>query len=1038
MQTSRYGYTHIASEYLIYPFTSPIEYNINYTGTYSKYSIVDKFYVNSLIKPTKRLYYGGAEWVNTDPIALTFSVSNLAYSFADEILFMNACSPNLSISTPDPSFDRIDAIVINEDSQIKIKKGYTSSTTTLKKPVLGEDEILIQYALVKAGVYKIGTSEVVYENNSQWQTTSYQISGSTSGSVNFNSTNAQYNSTSCISSNTDYRTGLNFTKLTGTINRSEYASLSMRVRFNNKVDQNRFLSAQIYGTSSSYVGTASSNSINLMAYGLDGKNIGTWQHIVVPTIKFGSKVETIKGLKIRFIGGASASNTSWDLDYILFQTGVDYDEYTEPSNINTTIINNNSNSSIGIPIGGSAGQVLAKIDGTDYNTQWVNQSGGGSGGSSLTVEDYLTGATYGNINNIVFRGNTVVIPGGLTATGVTVTEDEPVTPGSIMVWIPAPNYVGYFTPSFTYGNTNRYIMRPTTNLYNPTGPSGDYGIGSWSISTLFNANTTQSVKTTNGVHTAFSATYFSCFDLNTTLTFTLYDDLGNQIVTTGAVTVNGITSVSNSGIVLNITSFAADNDRYKAVINGTINFNTLFPKGGRFKWSIVHSNSGNGPGANNVGSPTGGIYSYTSSDMFYDIDLSDGTSSANISGTLLFDEKTPTLKYYSGVAFYSLGSVFGFTVSGINLLNDITIPTTKQIDISASNMAITSTHDGYADGTKPSVGAAITGWTYSWNISGLTYSKDGSVNQTGQYIPDYTNQTDNTLNSSNVSNISSRLYDLGQATIAYGTSKNMLFDTDTTDSVSYIDNPLDSENGRLSFSGLSNVSGKGVHPLSGTISGSATFSSNISLVTAADELQYIFGRVIYPQHNFTNYFPLYNKSASVDYSSIMGISKNFNIYTYDGLVNGTGATTTENLSYNYRWHVTSYSKTLAADVSFTSGIFTFWSNFEESDLHWAYPNVGSDYAGTGQLAVLVGIDSSGNNLNPDKFMFVTGQASTYGARVSPGTYNLNATSPSSIKKIQWSIGTLAVNVRKVWLFVGYKENSARAKNLWMTNINLSV
>lgn len=32
----------------------------------------------------------------------------------------------------------------------------------------------------------------------------------------------------------------------------------------------------------------------------------------------------------------------------------------------------------GVPTGGTANQVLAKIDGTNYNTQWVNQSGGGS------------------------------------------------------------------------------------------------------------------------------------------------------------------------------------------------------------------------------------------------------------------------------------------------------------------------------------------------------------------------------------------------------------------------------------------------------------------------------------------------------------------------------------------------------------------------------------------------------------------------------------------------------------------------------------
>jgi len=1004
MQISKYGYTNINSEYLIYPFTSPIEYNVNYTGTYSKYSIIDKFYLNSLVKPTKRLYYGGLEWVNTDPIALTFSVSNLAYSFADEILFKTASSPNISISSPDSSYDRIDAIVINEDGEIKIISGIPAPSP--KKPVLSEDEILIQYALVKAGVSKIGESEIVYENNSQWQTTTYQISGSISGSVNFNSTNNQYNSTSCVSANTDYRTGINFTKLTGTINKSEYGSLSMRVRFNSKPDKNRFLSAQIYGTSSNYLGTASSNTINLMAYGLDSEIIGSWQHIVVPTIKFGNKVDTIKGLKMRMIGGLSASNTSWDLDYILFQTGVDYDEYTDPSNATYTN---------------------------------VNLSGGGGGTGTLTIEDYLTGESFSDISKIVFRGNTVVIPGGLTANGVSVTEDEPVTPGSIMVWIPVPNYVGYFTPSFTYGSVNRYIMRPTTNNHNELGSAGEYSIGSWSTESLFTAGTTKSVKTTNGVHSAFSATYFSCFDLNTTLTFTLYDGAGNEIRTTGAVTLNSVTSVPSSptGIVLNISSFDPDNDRYKAVVSGTIDVDSIFPNGGRFSWKIVHDNSGNGPGANNAGAVTSGIYSYTSDDMFYDIDLSDGSSSANISGSVLFDEKTPTLKYYSGVAFYSLGSIFGFTVSGINLLNDITIPTTKQIDISASNMAITSTHDGYADGTKI-VGSAITGWTYSWDISGLTYSKDGSVNQTEQYIPDYDGQSNNDLNLSNVSNITSRLYDSGQADVVSGVSKDMLFDTDTTGSVSHIDNPLDSENGRLSFSGLSNIYGEGVHPLSGTISGSPTFSSNISLNIANDELQYIFGRVIYPQHDFTSYFPLVNQTASIDYTSILGVSKNFDIYTYDGLVNGTGATTTENLSYNYRWHVTSYSKTIAADVSFTSGIFTFWSNFEESDLHWAYPTIGSDYAGSGQLAILVGIDSTGNNLAPDKFMFITGQSSTYGARVSPGTYNFNATSPSSVKKLQWSIGTLAVNVRKVWLFVGYKENSSRAKNLWMTNINLSV
>ena len=30
----------------------------------------------------------------------------------------------------------------------------------------------------------------------------------------------------------------------------------------------------------------------------------------------------------------------------------------------------------GVPTGGATGQVLAKVNGTDYNTQWIDQSGG--------------------------------------------------------------------------------------------------------------------------------------------------------------------------------------------------------------------------------------------------------------------------------------------------------------------------------------------------------------------------------------------------------------------------------------------------------------------------------------------------------------------------------------------------------------------------------------------------------------------------------------------------------------------------------------
>lgn len=37
----------------------------------------------------------------------------------------------------------------------------------------------------------------------------------------------------------------------------------------------------------------------------------------------------------------------------------------------------------GVPVGGTAGQVLAKIDGTNYNTEWVAQSGGVSASDAI-------------------------------------------------------------------------------------------------------------------------------------------------------------------------------------------------------------------------------------------------------------------------------------------------------------------------------------------------------------------------------------------------------------------------------------------------------------------------------------------------------------------------------------------------------------------------------------------------------------------------------------------------------------------------------
>ena len=48
---------------------------------------------------------------------------------------------------------------------------------------------------------------------------------------------------------------------------------------------------------------------------------------------------------------------------------------------------------VGVPAGGTTGQVLAKKSNTDYDTEWQTPSGGGGGGDTVSVDQVLTSGT---------------------------------------------------------------------------------------------------------------------------------------------------------------------------------------------------------------------------------------------------------------------------------------------------------------------------------------------------------------------------------------------------------------------------------------------------------------------------------------------------------------------------------------------------------------------------------------------------------------------------------------------------------------------
>lgn len=646
---------------------------------------------------------------------------------------------------------------------------------------------------------------------------------------------------------------------------------------------------------------------------------------------------------------------------------------------------------------------------------WVQFTSMG-GSFNLSVADYNTGVTYSNIENIIFRGGVIMKSASLTASAVLVTNDAV----TVTVWIPRPDYVGYFTPSLNTAATSRYISTPTSNTYSSTpGNTGSYSTGTWVPATDFTAGTTRAVvgDSTSTIASAFTEAEFACYDLSTTLRFQLFDSYDNEIRgMTISLTGTGTFTSSNPGLSINVSSFSADSDRYKAAASGSINLSTIFPNGGKYTgWKVTHDN-GEGVGA---GSPlVTGEYTYsTLTGYFFDNDLS--PSSANLSGSTVFDELSATVVYYSGVAFYNTGSTFALTASGVNLLNDTTFPSTPQIDFVTVNMTSPTTLSGHSDGTKSY--SAITGWTLNWDKSGLTYSRTATSSTTGSYIPNFTTTITSTAPTGTASNdisttaasyVTSRIYDWALVTSQNSSAKKMLFDTTTPTTPTYNTNLIDGEIGRLSATGVIS-------------SGSSTFSSIATLPN--DELQYIWGRVVYPNRDYTSFFPYINSTLSVNYSNLSGASKSFTTYTNTG----SGTTTTKTFT-DHRWFVTSYTK---GGSSFANGIFTFHSNFTELQL--TYNGVANDGSGTGDLEILVGLDDTSANTTPNKFLWLTGD---YNGTESPGraaasTYNLSSATLAS-KNIQFDKGLSGGTVSKVWLFIGYK-NSSVGRGLWVTNIGLT-
>jgi hypothetical protein len=113
---------------------------------------------------------------------------------------------------------------------------------------------------------------------------------------------------------------------------------------------------------------------------------------------------------------------------LVYQTDATAGFYFYNGSAWTSLNGTNGTNGQGVPTGGTANQVLAKVDGTNYNTQWVTPSAGGSsdnlGNHTATQNLAMGNNSITGANNITASGNVTVNSLIITKTTIAITNNS--------------------------------------------------------------------------------------------------------------------------------------------------------------------------------------------------------------------------------------------------------------------------------------------------------------------------------------------------------------------------------------------------------------------------------------------------------------------------------------------------------------------------------------------------------------------------------------------------------------------------------------
>ena len=230
----------------------------------------------------------------------------------------------------------------------------------------------------------------------------------------------------------------------------------------------------------------------------------------------------------------------------------------------------------GVPTGGTTGQVLAKVNATDYNTQWVTPSAGGSGDNLGNH----TATTTLNMNSNAITGATNITATGTATLSGNAYPTNTGTNGQVLT----TNGAGALSWGSSGGST--LILRATANVAQTTSVGSSINVPD--VATCFQNEIADPLNSWSGSTGVFTAPSTGMYQIAIqTLTSTVSSAQGVPMLDLAPIGTSGEEDFYGTSV-----SFIASAQNVSKV-RGSLNYLVYFTAGQQFTLRMMSSSTVN-------------------------------------------------------------------------------------------------------------------------------------------------------------------------------------------------------------------------------------------------------------------------------------------------------------------------------------------------------------------------------------------------------------------------------------------------------------